>query len=102
MRLDWGRTKTLAGEALRSAWGLVWGMTLAALAGALVTLAARAPQETAELERRSQELDREMDRVRRANQAMADEVQALETDPVYVETLLRRWKRAGAGERIVE
>jgi len=102
MRLDLSRLKGFAFETGARAWGLVWGVSVAMLGGALLVLAARAPQEIAELTRRSGDLDREIERVKRSNQGMADELHALETDPVYVEALLRRWRRAGAGERIVE
>ena len=43
-----------------------------------------------------------MGRLRRGNQSLRDEARALESDPVYVEALLRRWKMIGPSERIVE
>jgi hypothetical protein len=47
-------------------------------------------------------MDREIGRLRGANQALRDEMRALDSDPVYVESLLRRWKMIGPSERIVE
>jgi len=47
-------------------------------------------------------MDREIERLRRANQALRDEIRALDSDPVYVESLLRRWKMIGTSERNVE
>ena len=44
----------------------------------------------------------EIERLRRTNQALRDEIRALDSDPVYVESLLRRWKMIGPSERNVE
>ena len=91
----WERCSTPAGRAL-------WGVSTGLLALTLAAHAVRAQGEGLELERRSATLGREIERVRRDNQSLRDELRALETDPVYVESLLRRWKMAGRGERVVE
>jgi hypothetical protein len=91
----WEKAGSHVGTALWvGAIGLL-GLTLAAQA-------VRGGREGAELERKSAALRREIDGVRRDNQALRDELRALESDPVYVETLLRRWKMAARGERIIE
>jgi hypothetical protein len=91
----WERVSAPVGRTL-------WGFSLGLLALVLVAHAVRAQGEGVELERRSAALGRDLERVRRDNQALRDELRALETDPVYVESLLRRWKMAGRGERVVE
>ena len=98
MKLDWGRLKGLAE---RAGSGFL-GVSLAVLGLALVSVALRAGREGSEMERRSAALGREIEQVRRGNRALRDELKALETDPVYVESLLRRWRMAGPGERVVE
>jgi len=78
---------------------------VAALAGLAVLLAAQAAGARREREvvaREGAAIDRETARLRRANQALRDEIRALDSDPVYVEAVLRRWKRVGPSERIVE
>lgn len=72
------------------------------LAGALAVQACRSRSEHRDLEHRAAVLDSEIERMELENQAMRDELKALETDPWYVESLLRRWKMAGPGERVVE
>jgi hypothetical protein len=72
------------------------------LAGILALQGWRARADGAELDRRSAALDREIGRMKRENQAMRDELKALETDPVFVESLLRRWKLAAPDERLIE
>ena len=77
----------------------------AALTGLGVVLAAQAAGARREREvvaREGAAIDRETARLRRANQALRDEIRALDSDPVYVEAVLRRWKRVGPSERIVE
>jgi hypothetical protein len=79
--------------------GAAWTLAVAALAGVLVFQAVRARGEAADLRARGRALDREIERLQRGNQALRDELRALETDPLYVESLLRRWGRAGGRER---
>jgi hypothetical protein len=98
MRLVRGLWERYSGGAGRA----LWLGSLVSLALALSIHGARAEKEGLELGRRSDALGREIDRVRRDNQALRDELRALETDPVYLESLLRRWKMAGRGERVVE
>jgi len=77
----------------------------AALTGLGVLLAAQAAGARREREvvaREGAAIDRETARLRRANQALRDEIRALDSDPVYVESVLRRWKRVAPSERIVE
>ncbi len=98
MKLDWGRLK---GPAERAGSGFL-AVSLAVLGFALAAVALRAEHEGSEMGRRSAALGREIEQVRRGNRALRDELKALETDPVYVESLLRRWRMAGPGERVVE
>ena len=102
MQLDWGRIGVRAGEWFARAKAVAGTATLAGLAVLLAAQAAGARREREVVARQGAALDREIDRVRRANQALRDEVRALDADPVYVESLLRRWKMVGPSERVVE
>ena len=95
---DWGRWKGRAGRA----GAALRAVSLGLLAAALAVHAVRAGREGSELERRSGALAREIERVGLENRALRDELRALEGDPVYVESLLRRWRMAAPGERVVE
>jgi hypothetical protein len=78
---------------------------VAALAGLALVLAAQAAGARREREAVAREaamMDREIERLRRTNQALHDEIRALDSDPVYVESLLRRWKMIGPSQRNVE
>jgi hypothetical protein len=72
------------------------------LGGLLAARAADARKERAALERRHAAADRDLERARRRSRSMKDELRALEQDPAYVESLLRRWKRTAPSEKIVE
>lgn len=85
-----------------AAGAAAWAGVVTLLAAALVVQGGRSRGEAAALEARSAALDREIGELRRRNRDLRDEVLALESDPVYVEALLRRWKRVGEGERLVE
>ena len=102
MRLGWGRVgdslRALAGPARAAA--VLLGA--AALAVAFTVHAAGTGREAAALARRAAALDRELGRAKARNRDLRDELRALEEDPVYLEALLRRWRRAGEGERVVE
>jgi hypothetical protein len=102
MQLDWGRFRERAGAWLSGARTLAVGAALAGLAVALGTQAAGARREREAVARETAVMDREIGRLRRTNQALRDEIRALDSDPVYVESLLRRWKMIGPSERNVE
>jgi hypothetical protein len=102
MQLDWGRVRVCAGSWLARARSVAGTAALSGLAVLLAAQAAGARREREGVARQGAALDREIERVRRANQALRDEVRALEGDPVYVESLLRRWKMVGPSERVVE
>ena len=102
MRLDWGLFRARAGSWMACARNGVGAVALGALALLLAAQAAGARMERDAVRRESAAMDREIDRLRRANQSLRDEARALESDPVYVEALLRRWKMIGPSERIVE
>jgi cell division protein FtsB len=102
MQLDWGQFRVWAGEWLAHARNAVGTAALAGLAVLLAAQAAGARREKEAVAREGAALDRELERMKRANQALRDEVRALEGDPVYVESLLRRWKMVGPSERVVE
>ncbi len=91
-----------AARAAGRARGAGWALLLGALGALLAAQALAARREAGETSRQGAALDAEIERARRANASLRDELRALEGDPVYVESLLRRWKRAGSGERIVE
>ena len=99
--LGWGRVRdslcALAGPARLALW-----TAAAALGVALAAQAAGAGRNAAALERRAAVLDRDLERARGTNAALREELRALREDPVYLESLLRRWRRAGEGERVVE
>jgi hypothetical protein len=100
--LGWGRVRDALralGAPARAAAGIVTAVVLAAALGAQ---AAGSGREAAALGRRAAALDRELERARGRNRALREELRALDEDPVYLETLLRRWRRAGEGERVVE
>jgi endonuclease/exonuclease/phosphatase (EEP) superfamily protein YafD len=102
MKLGWGPVRDGALALARRA-GQAGGIALLALAGAgLAAGAADSAKEGTELARRSRALDGELRRARASNEALRREIRALESDPVYLESLLRGWRRAGAGERVVE
>jgi len=75
---------------------------VAGLAVLLAAQAAGARRERETVAREGAALDREIGKLKSANQALRDEMQALEADPVYVESLLRRWRLVGPAERVVE
>jgi cell division protein FtsB len=95
MKLDWGMLGPGAARAAAAAAVLILG-------GLLAAQAAEARKERVALERRHAAADRELERARRRSQSMKDELRALEQDPAYVESLLRRWNRAAPSEKIVE
>jgi cell division protein FtsB len=98
----WAGWKARAGRWAAGAGLWAWGLVLGLLGAALVAQGGRGRGEAAELAARSAALERDLAEMRRRNQALRDEIRALETDPVYVEALLRRWKRVEPGERLVE
>ncbi len=102
MKLSWGLFRGPSPAVGEQARAVLWGAVLAVLGGLLASQAWRGRAEAAEVQRQSSALDRQIARMKGANQAMREEVRALESDPVYIESVLRRWKRAGTGERTVE
>jgi cell division protein FtsB len=102
MQLDWAQVRVRAGEWLVQARNVAGTAVLAGLAFLLAAQAAGARREREVVAREGAALDREIARLKGANQSLRDEIRALESDPVYVESLLRRWKMVGPSERIVE
>lgn len=80
---------------------VIWGAVLAALAllaGVLVWRAAGAHRGNAELCRRYAEAERELERLEAAGRRFRAELDAIENDPVYVESLLRSAGHREPGE----
>jgi len=102
MQLDWGNLRSIGREWLIRARNAAGIAALAGLAVLLAAQAANARREREVVAREGAALDREIGRLKKANQALKDEARALEADPVYVEALLRRWKMVGPSERVVE
>ena len=102
MRLGWvgirDSVRALGAPVRAAAWGLGAVLLMAALA----SHAAGTGREAAALARRAEALERDLGRARERNRDLRQELRALDEDPVYLETLLRRWRRAGEGERVVE
>lgn len=89
------------GTVEKCATGALWTSAVLLLAAVLAWSAWDARGEVAALERRRDALRREVDRAREENGSLRDELRALKEDPVYVESLLRRQRRAAPGERIL-
>jgi len=102
MQLDWGHFRVRAGAWLAGARSVAISAGLAGLAVALAAQAAGSRREREAVARETAAMDREIERLRRTNQALRDEIRALDSDPVYVESLLRRWRMIGPSERNVE
>lgn len=102
MQLDWAKLKVSAWAGLAVARNVLGTAALAGLAVLLAAQAANARRERETVARDCATMDREIERLKRANQALRDEIRALDADPVYVEAVLRRWKRVGPSERVVE
>lgn len=79
-----------------------WVFSLLVLGLALAGEAWRAREDGIRAARQEASVVREIDRLRRENAALREELRALDSDPAYLEALLRQWKRAGPGERLVE
>ena len=86
---------------VRHVTGALWALAVLMLAGVLSWSAWSARAEVSGLEQRRDALQREVDRARGENRTLREELRALEEDPVYVESLLRKRKRAAPGERIL-
>src|SRR5690242_13874789 len=80
MQLDWCRIKVTAGAWLTQARNVAGVAALAGLAVLLASQAANARREREVVAREGAALDREIERMKRANQALRDEVRALEAD----------------------
>lgn len=78
------------------------GAVLMGLGLLLAGEAVRARREGTQVACQEAAAAREVARLRRENTILREELRALETDPAYLEALLRRWKQAGAEERVVE
>lgn len=91
MRLDRGFWRSAA-----------WTGAAALLAAVLAVQAWRGRVRQQDLGRQCAAVEREIERMRRQNEALRQELRALERDPVYVEALLRRWKMAARNERLVD
>src|SRR5215204_5791576 len=87
MQLDWGQFKVRAGVWLGSARSVAVAAALTGLAVLLAAQAAGARREREVVAREGAAIDRETTRLRRANQALRDEIRALDSDPVYVESV---------------
>ena len=60
-----------------------------------------ARKETEQSYREWRESERELERLLEENQRLEKELHALQNDPVYIESVLRRWKMAYPGETIL-
>ncbi len=60
-----------------------------------------ARQETEVSFREWREADRDLERLLEENRRLERELQALQNDPVYIESVLRQWKMAHPGETIL-
>ncbi len=80
-----------AGSDNGSPWRtLLWGALAGALAVALVVKAVDAHGRNADLHRRIQAAQGELERIRRDESRMRAELKALDEDPLYLESVLKR------------
>lgn len=92
-----------AGNVNRSPWrSLLWGALAGALALALVVKAVDAHGRNADLHRRIQAAQDELDRIRREETRMRAELKALDEDPLYLESVLKRPPAGRPREPVVE
>ncbi|MFN3486080.1 MAG: FtsB family cell division protein [Planctomycetota bacterium] len=96
-----GWRERLAGVAGRLR-GPLWGAAVGVLMAGLAVQVVGSRGETIRLRRERAVLGRRIEELKRANQALREEVRALETDPVYVESVLRSWKQVAHGERLID
>ena len=82
MQLDWGNFRTRAGEWLVGARNVAGAALVAGLAVALAAQAAGSRRERETVARESAAMDREIERLRKGNQALRDEIRAPDSDPV--------------------
>lgn len=102
MKLGSGAGKRgMEGWADRGLRGL-WSVALVLLGVVLVREVDRSFREGRQVSLGEKAAAREAARLRRENEVLREELRALENDPAYVEALLRRWKKAASGERVVE
>lgn len=79
-----------------------WVAVAALLAAALAWRAADAHRANAALYRRLCETEAELARQEAERERLRAELEALENDPMYVETLLRRVRLVEPGELLIE
>ncbi len=102
MQLDWGTFRDRAAVWSGRAGSAAVVIAVLMLGGLLVAQSAEARRERAGIERQHRALDRDLERAKRRHQDLRGEIQALASDPVYVESLLRRWRMSAPAEKIVE
>jgi cell division protein FtsB len=102
MSQEIGSSKTGAARWSEGVRRGIWAVALLMLGLVLVGETWRAREDGVRASRQEASVAREIERLRKENSALRDELRALDSDPAYLEALLRRWKRAGPGERLVE
>ena len=61
----------------------------------------RARQDTEQFYREWRDTNQKLERLLEENQLLEKELQALQNDPVYIESVLRQWKMARPGETVL-
>ena len=61
----------------------------------------RARQDTEQYYREWKDSNQELERLLEANRLLEKELQALQNDPVYIESVLRQWRMAHPGETVL-
>lgn len=82
--------------------GWMWGILAAALAVALVLKAADAHGRNAVLHTKLVGAQAELDRIRTGKKRMRDELKALNEDPAYIDSMLKRRAAGGPEAPVVE
>ena len=106
MRIPGRETRLMGAEGVFEAEspfrGWLWGLLGAAVALVLVVRGAEAHQRNAELHRKVVRAQAELEALEFERNRMRDEIRALNEDPLYIDSVLKRRPAGESSEPVVE